>query len=34
MLGDCDTLKNKALRDLGPLIDAVFFDLDWPEAAM
>lgn len=34
MLGDWGTLKEEALRDLGPLIDAAFFNLDWLEAAI
>ncbi|AIZ45125.1 hypothetical protein QR90_08435 [Deinococcus radiopugnans] len=34
LLGDWGTLKGEALRELGPLIDAAFFSLDWLEAAM
>ena len=34
LLGDWGELKDEALRDLGPLIDAAFFNLDWLEAAM
>ncbi len=34
LLGDWGGLKDEALRDLTPLIDAAFFNLDWLEAAM
>lgn len=34
LLGDWGGLKDEALRELGPLIDAAFFNLDWLEAAM
>lgn len=34
LLGDWGGLKDEARRDLGPLIDRAFFNLDWLEAAM
>lgn len=34
LLGDWGGLEDEALRELGPLIDAAFFNLDWLEAAM
>ncbi|QFP78563.1 hypothetical protein [Deinococcus sp. AJ005] len=34
LLGDWGDLKAEALRELGPLIGAAFFTLDWLEAAM
>ncbi|CAM3517230.1 hypothetical protein DESA109040_15105 [Deinococcus saxicola] len=34
LLGDWGDLKVEALRELGPLIGAAFFTLDWLEAAM
>ncbi|MFK7603793.1 hypothetical protein ACI3L1_16440 [Deinococcus sp. SM5_A1] len=34
LLGNWGNLKAEALRELGPLIDAAFFSLDWLETAM